>query len=113
MLLAAPPSHLPTLPRYSFGYSWDVHKQVILDCQTHRVACQCCLSVGRGIFAPPYLQKINPGCHSSRRQIDPQRMPWFIDYAYINNTAIMLAGTQTLIYRDGACESEVEQKTGK
>lgn len=37
-------------------------------------------------------------------------MPWFIDYAYINNTAIMLAGTQTLIYGDDACESEVEQK---
>lgn len=40
-------------------------------------------------------------------------MPWFIDYAEINNTAIMLACSQTVMYRDGVRESQVDQKTGK
>lgn len=40
-------------------------------------------------------------------------MPWFIDYAEINNTAIMLACSQKVMYSDGVCESEVSQKIGK
>lgn len=59
------------------------------------------------------FRKINPDSHSSWRKICLHRMSWFIDYAEINNTAIMLACSHTVMYRDGECESEIDEVTGK
>ena len=57
--------------------------------------------------------EINLGSYSSRGKISLQRMSWIIDYAEINNTAIMLTFTQTVIYRASVCEPKVDQNAGK
>lgn len=80
--------------------SQNAHKQIILDQS----------DVWSGVYrwtAEYFLhnvaRKINPGSHSSRRKICLHKIPWFIDYAEINNTAIVLACTQTVIYIQGWC----------